>query len=406
MQTRLIDQYRNTSEGVVAEAILRRCVHCGFCNATCPTYQLLGDENDGPRGRIYLIKQMLEGQTITKSTQIHLDRCLTCRSCETTCPSGVEYSKLIDIGRTLIEEQLPRPQKEQVLRQRLNTYLPNRKAFGTALKLGQTFRRFLPKTLADKVVASRPAGHWPAPRHQRRLLILEGCVQPSLSPDINAATARVLDRLGISVISAAGAGCCGAVNQHLAEPERAREQMRRNIDAWWPHFAEKVEGIIITASGCCATVKEYAYHLRDDYEYLIKAERIAYLARDIAEVLQKEDLTPLLGKKPKIKKVAFQSPCSLQHGQKINGVVESILKQCGYELTPVADAHLCCGSAGTYSILQPEIAGQLRTNKLQHLMAEKPEAIVTANIGCQTHLQAASHLPVYHWIHLLDQLSG
>jgi glycolate oxidase iron-sulfur subunit len=404
MQTRLTDQYRNTSEGVVAEAILRKCVHCGFCNATCPTYQLLGDENDGPRGRIYLIKQLLEGQEVSSNTLTHLDRCLTCRSCETTCPSGVEYSKLLDIGKRIAEQQLPRSKKDKATRERLNEYLPNKKAFGTALKLGQTFKRFLPKTLADKVVDTRPAGQWPAARHARRMLILEGCVQPSLSPDINAATARVLDRLGISLIVPSGVGCCGAVNQHLAEPEKAREQMRRNIDAWWPYLAEKVEAIIITASGCGATIKDYAYHLRDDYDYVIKAERIAYLARDISEVLQKEDLSRFTTKPKKIKKVAFQSPCSLQHGQKLNGVVEGILQQCGYELTLVVDAHLCCGSAGTYSILQPEMAEQLRTNKLEHLNAGKPEAIVTANIGCQTHLQGASTIPVYHWVHLLDQL--
>lgn len=404
MQTNLADHYRNTSEGAVAEAILRKCVHCGFCNATCPTYQLLGDENDGPRGRIYLIKQLLEGQAVTADTLTHLDRCLNCRSCETTCPSGVEYSKLLDIGKHIAEEQLPRDKKDQVMRERLNDYLPNKKAFGTALKLGQLFKRFLPQKVSEKVVETRPAGNWPAPRHPRKMLVLEGCVQPSISPDINAATARVLDRLGISLIVPKGVGCCGAVNQHLSEPEKAQAQMRQNIDAWWPYLAEKVEAIIITASGCGATVKEYAYHLRDDYDYRIKAERIAYLARDISEIIAKEDLSNLTRKQPKIKNVAFQSPCSLQHGQKITGVVESILTQCGYNLTYVENGHLCCGSAGTYSLLQPEIAEQLRSNKLTSLMAGKPEAIVTGNIGCQTHLQSASTLPVYHWIHLLDQL--
>lgn len=402
MQTRLLDSIRQTTAGRMAESILRKCVHCGFCNATCPTYQLLGDENEGPRGRIYLIKQLMEGQAVGKQTLQHLDRCLLCRSCETTCPSGVEYSKLLDIGRLMAEEQIGRDSKDKTLRKRLRKYLPNSKLFGFGLALGRTFKPLLPEKLAGKITAPRPAGHWPEPHHSRRMLILDGCVQPSLSPDINAATARVLDRLGISLIRVQNTGCCGAINQHLGAPEDAVNQIRRNIDTWWPHLTNSgVEAIVITASGCGAMVKDYKHYLRDDPEYFIKAERISYLSRDIAEIIHKEPYQKLAPNKGT--RVAWQSPCSLQHAQKLQGVVENILLDCGFVLTPVADGHLCCGSAGTYSILEPGLSQQLRANKLDSLLQHDPECIVTANIGCQTHLQETSPIPVKHWIHLLDQ---
>ncbi|MEB4591907.1 glycolate oxidase subunit GlcF [Candidatus Thiothrix sp. Deng01] len=406
MQTRILSSLRQTAEGKTAEAILRRCVHCGFCNATCPTYQLLGDENDGPRGRIYLIKQLMEGQLENapdsgRKTLQHLDRCLLCRSCETTCPSGVEYSKLLDIGRHLAEEHTGRDRADQSMRKRLRKYLPKSGLFNLGLKLGRAFKPMLPDTVAGKITASRPAGEWPKSHHGRRMLVLEGCVQPSLSPDINAATARVLDKLGISLITAPKAGCCGAVSQHLGAPEEALDYMRRNIDAWWPYIANGVEAIITTASGCGVMVKEYKYHLRGDLEYSIKAERISNLCRDIAEVIAQEKYQRLASAQPE--RIAWHPPCTLQHGQKIRGVVENILTDCGYVLVPVADEHLCCGSAGTYSILQPEISRQLRSNKLANLTQHQPEMIVTANIGCQTHLQEASKIPVVHWIHLLDK---
>lgn len=402
MQTRLLEAVRQTSEGRIAEEILRKCVHCGFCNATCPTYQLLGDENDGPRGRIYLIKQLMEGEDVGTKTLKHLDQCLLCRNCETTCPSGVEYGKLLDIGRHLAEEQIGRDGKDATMRKRLRKYLPKTSLFGLGLRLGRTFKPLLPETLASKVTETRPAGHWPAPRHERKMLVLEGCVQPSLSPDINAATARVLDKLGISLIKAQGAGCCGAVSQHLGAPDDALTYIKRNIDAWWPHLTgSSVEAIVITASGCGAMIKDYKYYLRDDPEYFIKAERISYLAKDIAEIIIKEDyqqLAPVKGAR-----IAWHPPCSLQHGLKVRGVVESILQDCGFVLVPVTDEHLCCGSAGTYSILQPEISQQLRSNKLANLTEHRPEYIVTANIGCQTHLEKTSPVPVKHWIHALDQ---
>jgi glycolate oxidase iron-sulfur subunit len=402
MQTRLLDSVRQTSAGKIAESILRKCVHCGFCNATCPTYQLSGDENEGPRGRIYLIKQLLEGRSAGKNTLQHLDRCLLCRNCETTCPSGVEYGKLLDIGRHLAEQQIGRDSKDKSLRKRLRKYLPKPGLFGFGLSVGRTLKPLLPDRIAGKVTEPRPAGNWPAPRHERKMLVLDGCVQPSLSPDINAATARVLDKLGISLIKAQGAGCCGAVSQHLGAPDEAITFIKRNIDAWWPYLTTSgAEAIITTASGCGAMIKDYKHYLRDDPEYFIKAERISHLNRDIAEIISKEkyqQLAPAKGAR-----VAWHPPCSLQHGLKLGGVVENILLDCGFVLVPVEEEHTCCGSAGTYSILQPDIAQQLRTNKLANLTRHAPECIVTANIGCQTHLQENSPIPVKHWIHLLDQ---
>ncbi len=403
MQTQLLDAVRQTSAGKIAEAILRKCVHCGFCNATCPTYQLAGDENEGPRGRIYLIKQLLEGQTAGKNTLQHLDQCLLCRSCETTCPSGVEYAKLLDIGRHIAEQQIGRDNKDKALRKRLRKYLPNPSLFGLGMKLGRTFKPLLPDSLANKITAARPAGNWPAARHPRKVLILDGCVQPSISPDINAATARVLDRLGISLIKVTGVGCCGAVSQHLGAADEALVHIKRNIDAWWAYLTSNsgVEAIVSTATGCGAMIKDYKHYLRDEPDYYIKAERIAYLSKDIAEIISQEryqQLAPAKGAR-----IAWHPPCSMQHGLKLRGVVENILLDCGFVLVPVHDEHLCCGSAGTYSLLQPTISQQLRQNKLENLLKDTPEYIVTANIGCQTHLQETSPVPVKHWIHILDQ---
>jgi len=406
MQTALADFIRDTPEGREADAILRKCVHCGFCTATCPTYLLLGDENDGPRGRIYLMKQALEGQEITDKTRLHLDRCLTCRACETTCPSGVQYGRLLDIGRKLVEEKTARPAWERVKRGALAAVLPRPSLFAPLLKLGRLARPFLPERLAEKVPASTPAaGARPAPRHPRKMLALAGCVQPSLAPNINAAAARVFDRIGISLVEMKGAGCCGALRFHIGYQEEGLADMRALIDRWWPMIERgEVEAIVMTASGCGVVVKEYAHLLRHDPAYAGKAEKISAMTRDICEVIEAEfdRIEPILARKERVR-LAFHPPCTLQHGQNIKGVTERLLAMAGFELTPVPDAHLCCGSAGTYSLLQPDLSEKLKRNKLSALGSGGPEMIATANIGCQVHLAAGAGLPVRHWITALEE---
>ena len=386
MQTALAEFIRDTPEGREADAVLRKCVHCGFCNATCPTYQLLGDELDGPRGRIYLMKQVLEGAVPTQKTRLHLDRCLTCRACETTCPSGVEYGRLVDIGRAIVEEKVPRGVWDAVKMKVLGAVLPRGGLFRFFLFIGRIFGMAPP--------AAGAAGPWPAPRPARRMLVLGGCVQPALAPVINAAAARVLDRAGISLLEARGAGCCGALRFHLNEQASGRDDARALIDAWWPMVERgEVEAIVMTASGCGTFVKEYAHHLQEDPAYREKAARISAMTKDLSEVVPP-------GTKCSSLRVAFQSPCSLQHAQQLGGKVEALLQAAGHELVPVADGHLCCGSAGTYSILQPELSSKLRANKLAALGS--PDVIATANIGCLTHLQGGTRAPVKHWIELLD----
>jgi glycolate oxidase iron-sulfur subunit len=409
MQTNLADFIRDTPEGREADAILRKCTHCGMCTATCPTYQLLSDELDGPRGRIYLIKQVLEGATPTAKTQLHLDRCLTCRACETTCPTGVRYGRLVDIGRHLVDERVARGPIESAWRQALNAVIPNPALFAPLLKLGQFARPLLPVALRSKVPAApAPARPWPTTTHARKMLVLEGCAQPSLSPATNAAAARVLDRLGISLVRAPKAGCCGAVSFHLNEQKEALSYMRRNIDVWWSHIEQGAEAIVITASGCGVTVKEYGHYLGQDPAYAAKALRVSDLAQDISEVIANESaklksLIPHPSARIPRRRVAFHAPCSLQHGLKLQGKVETLLAEFGYSLTDVPEAHLCCGSAGTYSILQPELSQRLRDNKIAALTGGMPSAILTANIGCQAHLQGATALPVRHWIEALDE---
>ena len=404
MQTTLAESFRNTPEGDTAERILRSCVHCGFCLATCPTYQILGNELDSPRGRIYLMKQVLEGAQPTAKTQLHLDRCLTCRNCETTCPSGVEYGKLLDIGRKLVEDKVGRGTRESATRAALKTGLSSPLLFNSALKLGQSVRGLMPGFLQTRIPAPEISGPWPAPRHARKMLVLEGCVQPGLKPNINAATARVLDHLNISLISADKAGCCGALAHHLNDHANGLAAMRRNIDAWSPHLDAGVEAIVMTASGCGVMVKDYGWQLRHDPAYADKAARISGATLDVSEVLLNEaEALKRLTLFNTNKRIAYHPPCTLQHGQKLTGGVETLLTQAGFELTPVADKHLCCGSAGTYSVLQPDIANALKTRKLATLEAGSPTLIATANIGCLTHLQSGSAVPVKHWIELLDE---
>jgi glycolate oxidase iron-sulfur subunit len=389
VQIELADFIRDTPEGREAEAIVRKCVHCGFCTATCPTYQVLGDDLDSPRGRIYLMKRALEGAPVTDKTRLHLDRCLTCRACETTCPSGVRYGRLVDIGRAVVEARTRRGPLDRARRAALAFALPKQNLFRAALKAAQRLG-LQPKT--------RPARAWPAPRHARRMLALAGCVQPALAPSINAAAARVLDRNGVSLIEAAGAGCCGGIRFHLNYQDDGLDDMRALVDAWWPAVERgEVEAIVVTASGCGVTVKEYAHLLAHDPAYAEKAARISALARDLSEVIS---LDAVKGKASGT--VAFQSPCTLQHGQQLRGEVEALLAAAGYTLTTVDDAHLCCGSAGTYSLLQPQISRELRGRKLAALQAGRPDVIATANIGCLSHLQAATSTPVRHWIELLD----
>ncbi|BBU32178.1 glycolate oxidase iron-sulfur subunit (plasmid) [Burkholderia sp. THE68] len=401
MQTNLSDEAKTLARAKEAEDILRSCVHCGFCNATCPTYQLLGNELDGPRGRIYLIKQMLEGEPVTDKTQLHLDRCLTCRNCETTCPSGVTYHALLDIGRAELDRRVRRPARERMLRHGLRHVIPRPAVFDTLLKAGRLARPLMPHALRQKIPAKTVAAKSrPPARHARRVLMLEGCVQPSLSPNTNAAAARVLDRLGISVIDAPRAGCCGATDYHLDAQEAGLMRARRNIDAWWPAIEAGAEALVQTASGCGAFVKEYGHLLRDDPHYAAKAARVSALTRDLVEVLGAEPLDALhAGER---RRIAFHCPCTLQHAQKLGGAVESILTRLGYDLTAVPDAHLCCGSAGTYSITQPALSTQLRDRKMDALESGAPEMIVTANIGCQTHLAGAGRTGVRHWIELVE----
>ena len=404
MQTALADFIRDTPEGREADAILRSCVHCGFCTATCPTYQLLGDDLDSPRGRIYLIKQALEGSEVTAKTQLHLDRCLTCRSCETTCPSGVKYGRLVDIGRQVVDARAPRPLAARAARWLIRESLLLRPLFRSALAIGRTLKPLFPAGLGAKIPDAHPAGAWPSMRHQRRMVVLDGCVQGALAPGIDAAMARVLDRIGISLLRVAGGGCCGALPYHLSGEARGLTLAKRNIDAWWPHVDRNVEAIVVTASGCGVMVKEYGHLLRLDREYAEKAKWISKIARDTVEVIGAEwtRIAPRIAMDAGAQKVAFHSPCSLQHGMQLNGRVEEILQALGLDLTPVADSHLCCGSSGTYSLLQPKLASELKANKLAALEAGRPDVIATANIGCLAHLASGTRRPVRHWIELLD----
>ena len=409
MQTQLSPEYQQRADGQAAEAILRKCVHCGFCTATCPTYQLLGDELDGPRGRIYLIKQVLEGAEPTRKTQLHLDRCLTCRNCETTCPSGVDYGHLVDIGRKIVDEKVARPAGENAVRWLLKEGLPS-PLFGPAMKLGQLVRPLLPSGLKNKVPAPQATGRLPTATHARKVLLLAGCVQPAMMPNIHAATARVLDAAGIQGMVAPQAGCCGAVKFHLNDQDGGKAQMRANIDAWWPYIDSGVEAIVMNASGCGVTVKEYGHILADDPAYAERAARVSALTRDLSELLP--SLVPALG--PKLKHtpdasrvIAFHPPCTLQHGQQLKGGVEQHMAALGFTVQVAKnEAHLCCGSAGTYSVLQPDIAYTLRDRKLGHLGELKPAVIASANIGCITHLQSGTATPVRHWVEVLDDALG
>lgn len=401
MYVELHPDYTNTEAARTAQALTSACVHCGFCLATCPTYLDGRDERDSPRGRIYLIKQLLETGQASQQTQTHLDRCLTCRSCETTCPSGMQYGRLLDIGRELVEQQAPRDWRGAGFRWLLRSVLSRPKLFRVALRLGQVARPLLPSSLRRKIPARQEAKPIPLPNHNRTMLLLEGCVQAAATPSTNGAARRVLDRLGISLVSVSTAGCCGAVNYHLAAHRDGLDNMRRNIDAWWPLIENGAEAIVSSASGCGSMIADYAHLLAGDPNYAHKAERVSAMARDIGEVLAAEDLESL-GANTGIGKVAIHIPCSLQHGLQLPALIPQILGRAGFELAATRDPHLCCGSAGTYSILEKDASERLRDKKLQALTGEEPAVIATANVGCQLHLGEIASIRVVHWIELLD----
>ena len=401
MQTSLSKSFSLNPAAEVVEGILRKCVHCGFCNATCPTYQLLGDELDGPRGRIYQMKQFFEGEPANTEMLRHLDRCLTCRSCETTCPSGVRYSRLLEVGREAIERELPRPLMDRIKRRSITWFLNSGWVFNLGLTCGRFFSWLLPASLAGSIPARQKPIAAVQNIHQRRVLMLSGCVQPSLAPNTNAAAARLLDHFGISAIEIQARHCCGAVGLHTSQTEQGRDQARRLIDLWWPQVEAGVEAIVFTASGCGVTLKDYVELFAQDLEYAAKAKTIADLTIDLSELVAAEmEFLPVNINQPR--RVAFHTPCTLQHGLGLNGKVEGLLAKAGYQLCQVADAHLCCGSAGTYSLLQSELSARLRDNKQAALMIDEPELIATANIGCQTHLANGASVPVVHWVELLN----
>ena len=404
MRTSITNQYRDTSTGEEAERILRNCVHCGFCNATCPTYLLLGDELDGPRGRIYLIKNMLEGETPTAKTQLHLDRCLTCRNCETTCPSGVEYGSLLDIGRKLVSEQVKRSPGQRLFRFMLRKLLLSKNLFSGSLRLGQVFRPVLPRRIQQSIPLRASAMHvWPKTQHLRKILLVEGCVQTALQPDIDKAAAIVFDRIGIQSLRIKAAGCCGSISHHAEAESETHAYIKTNIDAWWPAIESgSIEAITMTASGCGVMLKDYAQILADDPAYADKAGKISALYKDPCEIITAADIeTGNINANHTGKPVAFHPPCTLQHGLKLDGRIEALLTSLGYKLVGFNDKHLCCGSAGTYSITQKDLSGKLLDNKLAAIESAQPELIVTANIGCQTHLQGGTAIPVRHWLELL-----
>jgi glycolate oxidase iron-sulfur subunit len=406
MQTQFTPEALARADIREADRILRSCVHCGFCNATCPTFRLLGDERDGPRGRIYLMKALLENpeaDVVTAQTRLHLDRCLTCRNCETTCPSGVEYGKLVDIGRAEIERRVPRSLPERLFRGLLRRSMGEPRTASMLFALGRAARPLLPVRLREKIPPRpvAPGQRPPTMRHPRQMLILEGCVQPGLSPNTNAAAARVLDRLGISLVPAPQAGCCGALDYHLNAQHDGLDRARTNIDAWWPAIEAGAEAIVQTASGCGAFVKDYGHLLADDPAYAERAAEVSRRALDLVEILRAEPLERLQVRGNR--EVAVHCPCTLQHAQRLGGAVEELLARLDFRLTPVPDAHLCCGSAGTYSITQPELARTLRDQKLRALESGEPDVIATANIGCQTHLGSAGRTPVRHWIEIVDE---
>ena len=409
MQINIAPAFRADQDIDTFKSIVNKCVHCGFCTATCPTYQVLGDELDGPRGRIYLMKEMVEGAPVTAKTQSHLDRCLTCRNCESTCPSGVRYGRLVDIGRRYIDERVARPLHQQLMRWSIRETLSRRAVFSVLYGIARLLRPVMPLTLKKKIQLPQPAGEWPVGKATRQMLLHEGCVQPALMPNVDSATARVFDKLGIKLLKAPKAECCGAIRQHLDDHQGAEAQMKRNIDAWWPYLGRGVDTIVINASGCGAMIKHYGEVLAHDPRYAERAARISGMARDVSEILPEytEQIRTLVQAKAESnlpQRITYHPPCTLQHAQKIRGPVEDLLTQLGVTVKLCQDSHLCCGSAGTYAILQPEMSQTLLARKLDHLLKTDPEEIVSANVGCINHLQSGTDVPVRHWVELIDRM--
>ncbi len=401
MQTNLTPRQQQSPHAVAVESILRKCVHCGFCNATCPTYQLRGDELDGPRGRIYQMKQYFEGAEANPQILKHLDRCLTCRACETTCPSGVKYSHLLEIGREAIETELPRPAWDRLRRKAIVAFINSGWLFALSIRIGQFFAPLMPQALRAAVPAKQPPVTRREGKHARKMLMLAGCVQPAVTPNTNHLAVNLLDRLGIEVIELEGKYCCGAAAAHTSAPDYSLEQVKRLIDAWWPHVEAGAEAVIVTATGCGTSVRDYGRLLADDPDYAERAQRVSELYRDLIEVVEAEADQLDFGANA-VRRVAVHTPCSMQHGLGLNGRVEALLARAGYQICRVEEAHICCGSAGTYSMLQPKLSGQLRRNKIRALSVEKPEVIATANVGCQLHIAQGNPVPVRHWIELLQ----
>ena len=391
MQTDLPAEFLATPDGERANSILRTCVHCGFCNATCPTYQVQGNELDGPRGRIYLIKDMLETATPNAAVTTHLDRCLTCRACETTCPSGVKYGELLEIGREFLERSRRRGLFARLVRWWLTSIVSNPRRLRRLILAALPLRRLAPQRL--RAMVRRPAAAATSDG-DGDVLLLQGCVQRVLTPEVNVHLKKLLAARGIAARLDPNEGCCGGLSLHLGHAEQARSAMRGNLDGMNWSGAER---IVSTATGCGVTLKEYDRILATAPDYAAAAKRFAAKVCDVSELLHGLEF----GKRDDLHRVAWHAPCTLQHGQKVTGRVEDLLTEAGYELVPVRDAHLCCGSAGSYSILQPDIARELKQRKTATLMEHHPDVIATANIGCQMHLGDGSDVPVVHWLQLL-----
>ena len=384
-------------------SIMRACVHCGFCNAKCPTYQIKGDELDGPRGRIYLIKSMLEDEFVGKATQTHIDRCLTCRACETTCPSGVRYSRLLDLARPLIDAKVGRGPWEKTKRWLIRSVVPHPRRFNALMTLARACEPFLPSTLRELVPSPGAAPIEASVQiHSRKMIMLDGCVQQSVAPNINTAARKIFNQQRIQLLSFSKSGCCGAVSHHLGELAEAQGYARRNIEAWTAALEAGAEAIVAMSTGCAVMLKEYGSLLRRDPEYAGRASRISEIVRDPSEVLDPGALRGAYRVRSN-QRIAFHAPCTMQHGLDVAGKAEACLRAVGFKIEYTPEGHVCCGSAGSYSLLQPELANRLLDQKVTALESVQPDKIATANIGCLMHVRRRATPQVLHWLELISQ---